>query len=158
DTTPPDRKLPAKGGLNRFVWDLTHDGAKVIPGAKVDIGNPALGVPVAPRKHAVKATLGTQTQTTEDEVKLDSRGAPELRARFLAVVNGFMPGGFGFCGPVEDIMLARVMAEAERKAIAEAARRGLDELTPLRDQGQLAVRVRDDITKLSAAVARVRAL
>src|SRR5581483_11599610 len=43
-----ERKLEAKRGLNRFVWDLTHDGAEVIPNARVDSGNPAAGVPVSP--------------------------------------------------------------------------------------------------------------
>ena len=32
-TTSRSAKLEPKPGLNRFVWDLTHDGATVIPGA-----------------------------------------------------------------------------------------------------------------------------
>ena len=32
-TAPKPRKLEPKPGLNRFVWDLTHDGATPIPGA-----------------------------------------------------------------------------------------------------------------------------
>jgi hypothetical protein len=107
DHKAPDRKLEAKPGLNRFVWDLTHDGAKPIPGAKVDSGNPAAGVPVAPGKYTLKLTVGTRAQTQTVEVMPDPRPTP----------------------------------------------------TPdLAAQEQLALQVRDDITKLSAAVARIRAL
>ena len=47
-------KLEPKPGLNRFVWDLTHDGATVIPGAAVDSGSAAARVPVAPGTYTVK--------------------------------------------------------------------------------------------------------
>jgi photosystem II stability/assembly factor-like uncharacterized protein len=68
-----DRKLPVKAGLNKFVWDFTHDGAATIPGAKVDAGNPGMGVPVSPGKFTVKLTVGGETQTTTVEVKPDPR-------------------------------------------------------------------------------------
>ena len=48
------RKLEPKPGLNRFVWDLTHDGATVIPGAPVDSGAAAARVPVAPGTYTVR--------------------------------------------------------------------------------------------------------
>ncbi len=68
-----ERKLVVKLGLNRFVWDLTHDGAEIIPGAQVDAGSPGLGVPVAVGKYTVKLTVGTQIQEQIVEVKPDPR-------------------------------------------------------------------------------------
>ena len=41
DSAPKPRKMEPKPGLNRFVWDLTHDGATPIPGATVDSGGAA---------------------------------------------------------------------------------------------------------------------
>ena len=68
-----ERKLAVKLGLNKFVWDLTHDGAETIPGAKVDAGNPGSGIPVSPGKYTIKLTLGKDSQTTTVEVLPDAR-------------------------------------------------------------------------------------
>jgi hypothetical protein len=118
------RKFDLKAGLNRFVWDLTHDGADVIPGAQVDSGNPAAGIPVAPGKYTVKLTLGKDSQTTTVEVKPDPR------------LNGVVSLGFGPFG-------AQAEAIEEGKAAA---------------QERLALKLRDNITKLSETVKQVRAL
>ncbi len=67
------RKLPVEKGLNQFVWDLTHDGADTISGAKVDAGNPGMGVPVAAGKFTVRLTVGKETQSAEVVVKPDPR-------------------------------------------------------------------------------------
>jgi hypothetical protein len=71
------RKMTADKGLNKFVWDFTHDGADTIPGAKVDAGNPGMDIPAAPGKYTVKLTVGKQTQTTAVEVKADPRLDPK---------------------------------------------------------------------------------
>ena len=65
--------MPVKLGLNRFVWDLTHDGAEIIPGAQVDSGVPSMGIPVAVGKYTVKLTVGTQVQEQIVEVNPDPR-------------------------------------------------------------------------------------
>ena len=67
-----------KAGTNRFVWDLTHDGADVIPGAVVDSGNPGRPVPVAPGTYTVKLTVGKQSLGQKVEVTPDPRaGKPK---------------------------------------------------------------------------------
>jgi len=71
--TKKERKLAVAAGLNRFVWDLTHDGAEVIPGAQVDAGNPALSIPVPPGVYTIKLSFGKETLTTTVEVKADPR-------------------------------------------------------------------------------------
>jgi photosystem II stability/assembly factor-like uncharacterized protein len=121
DDEKPKRDMEAKAGLNRFVWDLTHDGADVIPSAPVDSGSAARGVPVAPGKYTVKLTAGGQTFTQEVEVKADPRLAPSKPAP----------------APTSDA------------GVGSGA---------LTDQEKLALRVRDDISRLSDTVARIRAI
>jgi photosystem II stability/assembly factor-like uncharacterized protein len=100
------RKLAAKPGLNRFVWDFTHDGADPIPGAQVDAGDPAMGVPVTPGTFTARLTAGGKTSEQPVEVKAD----PRLPA------------------------------------------------PPPPSQEALALKVRDEITALSAAVKRLRSV
>ncbi|MGL6074807.1 MAG: WD40/YVTN/BNR-like repeat-containing protein [Fimbriiglobus sp.] len=76
DDAPPskkERKLSAKAGPNRFEWDLTHDGAEVIPGAVVDAGNPGQGIPASPGEYKVKLTAGGQTVEQPLTLKPDPR-------------------------------------------------------------------------------------
>jgi photosystem II stability/assembly factor-like uncharacterized protein len=77
DDAPPgarkDRPLDAKPGLNRFVWDLTHDGAEAIPGAFVDLGQPSLPVPAAAGTYTLKLTAAGKTVEGKVEVKPDPR-------------------------------------------------------------------------------------
>ncbi len=99
-----DRKLGAKPGLNRFVWDLTHDGAEPIPGAQVDAGNPTLGVPVTPGAFKVRLTVGGKSLEQPFAVTPDPR----------------------------------------------------HKTPPPAEQEALALKVRDNITRLSTTVARLR--
>lgn len=73
---PKARKLSAEKGLNKFVWDITHDGADTIPGAKVDAGNPGVNIPAAPGKYTIKLTVGKDSQSQAVEVKPDPRLDP----------------------------------------------------------------------------------
>lgn len=116
DDDPPQRKLDPKPGLNRFVWDLTHDGAMTIPGAAVDTGSAGARVPAAPGKYTVKLSVGGQTQTESVEVKPDPR------------------------------WLAAPPPQTETPAQA------------LQSQETLSLRLRDNISKLSDTVARLRAI
>ena len=68
-----ERKLHAKPGLNRFAWDFTHDGAEPIPGAQVDAGDPAMGVPVTPGAFKVRLTVNGKPLEHPFEVKPDPR-------------------------------------------------------------------------------------
>jgi hypothetical protein len=78
---PPKRKLEPAPGLNRFVWDLTHDGAATIPKAAVDSGSPGARVPVAPGVYTVRLIGEKQTLTEQVRVTADPRlGLPARRA------------------------------------------------------------------------------
>lgn len=49
--------LTTKPGLNRFVWDLSYEGAKTIPGAKVDSGVPQRGPLVPPDGYTARLAI-----------------------------------------------------------------------------------------------------
>jgi len=111
---PTQRKLEPKPGLNRFVWDLTHDGATPIAGAPVDMGSAAARIPVAPGTYTVRLLVSDQTFTQPIDVKADPRWLAHAKTP----------------NPSND--LAQLEA--------------------------LGLRIRDDITKLSDTVARLRAV
>ncbi|MBM3979173.1 MAG: glycosyl hydrolase [Planctomycetes bacterium] len=130
---PPKRKLEPKPGLNRFVWDLTHDGATVIPGAPADMGAPGARVPVAPGTYTVRLTVGAQKLTQTVAVSADPRWI-DRAAKSLS--------------PNE-----RIKIEAGGGVLPEEAA-----VAGLASQQELALKVRDTITELSEAVLRMRAI
>lgn len=149
---PPKRKLEPTPGLNRFVWDLTHDGATVIPGAAVDSGAAGARVPVAPGEYTVRLTLGNQKPTQKVKVSADPRWLataaahppiPTLSADDWEVISPK--------DPEFEELLRRLKTLPPLKFEVPAG----DELET---QQALALRVRDDITKLSDAVTRIRAI
>ena len=159
DQGPPtkrERKIEVKAGANRYVWDLTHDGADIIPGAVVDSGFPGQPIPAAPGMYTLKLTVGTATQEQNVEVKPDPR------------VVEFARPALTFTGPPDDkykfieqgIAILREDEERERRVVRaeEITRRREGVAAAAAVQEQLALRVRDDITKLSDTVLRLRAI
>jgi photosystem II stability/assembly factor-like uncharacterized protein len=82
DEPPPDdpdgedelpRPLPAKVGVQRAVWDLRHEGAGKIKGAKVDAGDPEQGPPVLPGVHTARLSVDGRSFSTPFEVRGDPR-------------------------------------------------------------------------------------
>jgi photosystem II stability/assembly factor-like uncharacterized protein len=75
--------LPKKEGLHRYVWDLRHDGARLIKGARFDSGQAQEGPFVSPGKYSLKLTADGRTITRSLEVKPDPRLklAPDALAR-----------------------------------------------------------------------------
>ena len=134
---PPKRKLEPKPGLNRFVWDLTYDGAKTIPGAPVDAGSAGARVPVAPGEFTVRLTLGNQKPTQKVAVRADPRWLASAGKTSIPVATEHDWGA----------VAAKVDAPAGPGGEGELAA-----------QQALALRVRDDITKLSETVSRIRAV
>jgi photosystem II stability/assembly factor-like uncharacterized protein len=151
---PPKRKLEPKPGLNRFVWDLTHDGATVIAGAKVDTGLAGSRIPVAPGTYTIRLTAGSQKLTQTIEVKADPRWARPIAQSTPKGADKPIPKTV----PKSDKGLSPeirldLLERKEPLAIAP-----LHATTELVEQEKLAVRVRDDISKLSDVVARLRAV
>ncbi|MBY0461431.1 MAG: hypothetical protein K2V38_29290, partial [Gemmataceae bacterium] len=142
DDTPAKRKLEPEPGLNKFVWDLTHESATTIPGAVVDSGSASARVPVAPGEYTVRLIYGKQTLTEKVEVSADPRGFDR------ALKSQAFPGGppVGPTGPI---------ADGGRAGAGPGAVLAKNELA---GQEELALRVRDDITRLSETVLRLRAI
>jgi photosystem II stability/assembly factor-like uncharacterized protein len=71
---PPKKPLlPTEPGVQRVVWDLRHQGATLIKGAKIDMGNPAVGPLANPGTYTLKLTVEGKTWTTVLTVQPDPR-------------------------------------------------------------------------------------
>lgn len=60
------RVLPNEPGVNAAVWGFTYSGAEVIPGAKVDMGNPSSGPVALAGDYKLRLTIdgGSAKETT----------------------------------------------------------------------------------------------
>jgi photosystem II stability/assembly factor-like uncharacterized protein len=179
DDEAPKRKLEPHPGLNRFVWDLTHDGAATIPGGAVDSGSAGQHVPVAPGTYAVRLTAGTQKLTQTVKVSADprwlavaERGAlpaapghtwveiPPKAAGFAELrrlLSEMPPLKFKITEPPAGDELRLQLTGPRGVAIAELWLASLKQ-GDLLAQEAFTLRVRDDISRLSDAVGRIRAV
>ncbi|VTR96772.1 WD40/YVTN/BNR-like repeat-containing protein [Tuwongella immobilis] len=142
--------LTNEPGVQRFVWNLRHRPAKVIPGAKVDAGNPAEGPLVAPGEYTVKLTVGDQTQSAVLRVLPD----PRLRDMGRGTVpmprlpDGNEPGKDAAAKPA-----GNAVANAAAKMFPEAGPNVPEKLSE-----SLALRLRDGISTLTGMVKQIRSL
>jgi photosystem II stability/assembly factor-like uncharacterized protein len=126
----PPKPLPVEPGLHRVVWDLRHEGAKKIQGARVDTGNPRIGPLVTPGTWTVELTVEGKTVSTTVEVLPDPR--------------------------TESSFARRTRPRAVRGGGAAAKEETLrDELAR---QEALALKVRDDITHVTRIVESLRSV
>ncbi|MFO0935238.1 MAG: hypothetical protein U0798_01845 [Gemmataceae bacterium] len=130
DDDPIKREFKLVEGTNRFVWDLTYDGAEIIPGAKVDSGFPGMPLPVAPGEYTVELLVGKQSFKQKAIVRPDPRVRP-LPAPDAKITKASTPD------PTQiRVALADEKKEAERV--------------------EMSLKVRDEITKLSQTVLQLR--
>jgi hypothetical protein len=144
-------EIPGDKGVNRFAWDFRHQGAEAIAKAKTDAGNPRKGPFVSPGTYTLKLTADGKTFTTKVEVRLDPR---VTEPRGLA--GGKQP-------PQRIDVAPRVASTEEEARLAKAAwvlrRNNLDViLDEVREQEQFAMRIRDDVSKLSGIVNDIRSI
>jgi hypothetical protein len=66
-------RLPTEIGVNRINWDVLHDGARSIRGAKLDAGQAHQGPFVRPGKYLLKLHVMGKTLMQSVEVKPDPR-------------------------------------------------------------------------------------
>jgi photosystem II stability/assembly factor-like uncharacterized protein len=142
---PPKRKLDPKPGLNLFVWDLTHDGATVIPGAKVDSGVAGSRIPVAPGTYTVRLTSGTQKLTQPVTVTADPRWTRQVAP---VITNAEETAAKDGRTDLKRLLESIDASNATAKKVG----------SELQSQEKLALRVRDDISSLSDVVQRLRAV
>ena len=84
--------LPTEAGVQRAVWNLRHEGARLIKGSKIDSGSPEDGPLVLPGRYTLRLTASGKTVTSPIEVRLDPRvtAAPadlEAQVRFVLGVR-----------------------------------------------------------------------
>jgi photosystem II stability/assembly factor-like uncharacterized protein len=65
--------LPAKSGVNRFVWDLRYEGAKTIEGQELSDWEKPQGPLVLPGSYTVQLKVGDTTVTQQVEIVPDPR-------------------------------------------------------------------------------------
>ena len=129
--------LPREAGLHRIVWDLRHEGAEFIKGAKVDSGEPREGPLVNPGTYTLKLTVAGQTRTTKLQVSPDPRTiSPAVWARTAAKL----------AGTDQPLTPESILQHVEWPAQA----------VELKEQTQFALKIRDDITSLARIVEQIR--
>jgi photosystem II stability/assembly factor-like uncharacterized protein len=125
--------LPREAGLHRVVWDLRYKGAQRIRDARVDSGNPQVGPLVPPGTYTLELTVEGKKHTTKVEVLPDPREVmvvqkDENHRR----------------GPALE-------ARPKRDAAGELAK-------VLREQDAFALKIRDDITRVTRTAEQLRSV
>ena len=80
----PIEHIPAKPGLNLFVWDLRYEPPAKVPALIYDAGEPAGALALA-GKYQARLTVAGKSQTAPFEVKMDPRvqtSPDDLRKQF----------------------------------------------------------------------------
>jgi photosystem II stability/assembly factor-like uncharacterized protein len=65
--------LPKKAGVQRGIWNLAWEGAELIPNAKLDSGNPAVGPVAVPGTYTLRLTVDGKTATAPFILRRDPR-------------------------------------------------------------------------------------
>ena len=92
DQEPPQERIPAEAGLNRFAWNLRYDGPHKLPG-EVGAEYRNRGPYALPGMYQVRLTAGGKSQTVPLELKVDPRvqtSAADLQKQFdleMKIVN-----------------------------------------------------------------------
>jgi len=73
DEEEPKAELQTEPGIQRAVWTLQWEGARLIKDAKIDYGDPTEGPLVVPGTYTAKLTVDGREQTAKLVVKLDPR-------------------------------------------------------------------------------------
>jgi photosystem II stability/assembly factor-like uncharacterized protein len=72
DLVPPEEKIPAAAGMNRFSWDLRYDGPHRLPG-EVLAEIRSRGPVAPPGNYQVRLNAGGKSVTVPLELKMDPR-------------------------------------------------------------------------------------
>ncbi|HXX71756.1 MAG TPA: hypothetical protein VEI55_05635, partial [Candidatus Acidoferrum sp.] len=74
DDKKPEKQVKPDAGLNRFVWDLRHEGTSRVPSYYLWEYQPGSRGPIAvPGKYQVRVTADGKSQTATFGLRLDSR-------------------------------------------------------------------------------------
>ncbi len=151
------KTLSTNLGINRLVWDLRHEGAKIIPGAKVDSGDPGSGPKVAPGLYIVELTLGKQSWKQTLEIRLDPKLilADQVTAKLGMPRVADEPTIREFEKQLKNPKSGMTIQPMNLDLFRE---RTVLNRADLLDQEKTALQIRDDISKLSKIVISIRSL
>jgi photosystem II stability/assembly factor-like uncharacterized protein len=133
DDKKPEKEIKPDAGLNRFVWDLRSEEAHRVPGYYLwEYNGGAKGAVAAPGEYQVKLTVGSVSQTTPLEVKLDPRvkvSEVDLAAQFnlLTQIHEELNRVYDAVNQIQDVhaqvagLKRRLPENASSKAIVSSA-------------------------------------
>jgi len=149
DIQPRHPEIPDHAGINRFVWDLRHAGANIIPKARVDGGNPTLGPLVSPGIYTLNLRVDGKLLSGKVTVRMDPR---------VTEPHSSLSGEKGS----ELIEIAPREADPKNKVnSADWLKRapGLSAIVAeAREQEKLALQLRDNVSKVSTLVQQIRSI
>ncbi|HTU92319.1 MAG TPA: hypothetical protein VMF69_19715 [Gemmataceae bacterium] len=129
--------LAVEPGLHRLVWDLRYEGAQTIKGATVDSGEPQMGPLVNPGTYTLKLAVEGKTRTTKLRVLPDPRTiSPRVWAETAAKL----------AGDEQSLTPEAILSRVEWPSQVEE----------LKEQIELTLKIRDDITNLAHTVDQIR--
>jgi photosystem II stability/assembly factor-like uncharacterized protein len=115
--------LPTDAGVQRFAWDLTYDGAKLIRKAKIDWGDPEQGPLVPPGRYTARLMANGQTQSTSFEVRPEPRVSltPDEYAAQTRFALQLRDDISKLTGIVHDLQSVRAQVKARNEALKSVA-------------------------------------
>ncbi|MGB6875957.1 MAG: hypothetical protein WBD87_07960 [Candidatus Acidiferrales bacterium] len=145
DEYQPPVAIPAKAGMNRFVWDLRYETPTLIPGQVWDSADTPKGPLALPGTYQVRLTADGQTLTEPLTVKLDPRVkvAPEalqkefdlsLKIRDEITLADDTVNQMTSVRDQIDALKKRIGSNAEQKPIVDAGDAVEKKMQPIDDQ------------------------
>jgi photosystem II stability/assembly factor-like uncharacterized protein len=140
---PPQERVPAEAGMNRFVWDLRYPDPVRVPGA-VTWGS-ARGPKVVPGTYQVRLIVGGQTLVRSFEVRKDPRVATtqeEFQEQFdlLLQIRDAISDVHDAVNRIRDVkrqleeLTKRLSDHSQGKALVDSARALQQRLTRLEEE------------------------
>jgi photosystem II stability/assembly factor-like uncharacterized protein len=148
---PRPPRVGTRKGLNRFTWDLRHDGAVVFPGLIMWAAQPQRGPISPPGTYTVRVTANGLTRTRDFVVGIDSRlkglvSAADLKEQFALAAQ------------VRDKVTAANQAVIKARAIRDQVKKALEKV-PARKKAEvqaLADSLLKPLTQVEEEVYQVR--
>jgi hypothetical protein len=148
---PRPPRVGTRQGLNRFTWDLRHDGAVVFPGLIVWAAQPQRGPISPPGAYTVRVTANGLTRTRDFVVGIDSR----LKG---LVSEADLKEQFALAAQVRDKVTAANQAVIQARAIRDQVNKALERV-PARKKAEvqaLADSLLKPLTQVEEEVYQVR--
>lgn len=157
DADDKKKPLPVEPGVNRIAWDLKYEGAKKIPGARVDAGNPEDGPLALPGEYTLKLTVEDQTVTSKLKLAPDPRPGQALATAPEYEVAANVVAALGPLNKITQPELAKTFNLVFDRVSARELRLAQMRIDAV-DQHKFAIQVRDDLNLLSTTVKQLKAV